>query len=143
MWLRKAGGSVTSKQRVLDGGLLIVFLLLATRAIGVLLLRSSQVAQPLPIPELRQGNHKALEEYASELILDEMTNNNIVGLSAAIIVGDRIAWSKGFGYADQETKKLATADMVYRVGSISKIPNAIAVLKFKAAESELHFKRNL
>ncbi len=132
MWLGKKVGRVASKKMVLDGGGLIAFLLLAAWAIQGLLLGSTQVAQPLPLPELRQGDHKALEQYASELILDEMDRNNIVGLSAAIIVGDRIAWSKGYGYADRENKKLATPETVYRVGSISKIPNAIAVLKFKA-----------
>lgn len=122
-----------SKRKVLDAGWLILFLLLATRMIGGFLFGASQVVQPLPLPELRQGDNRALEQYASELILDEMTKNKIVGLSAAIIVGDRIVWSKGYGYADQETNKLATPDTIYRVGSISKIPNAIAVLKFKAA----------
>ncbi|NCD07841.1 MAG: class A beta-lactamase-related serine hydrolase [Negativicutes bacterium] len=133
MSLRKKIGRVTNKRRVLDGAWLIVFLFLATRMIGGLIFGSSQVVQPLPLPELHQGNHTALEKYASELIMDEMDRNNIVGLSAAIIVGDRIVWSKGYGYADRETNKLATADTVYRVGSISKIPNAIAVLQYKAA----------
>ena len=123
-----------SKRKVLDAGWLILFLLLATKMIGGFLFGASQVVQPLPLPELRQGDNRALEQYASELILDEMANNKIVGLSAAIIVGDRIVWSKGYGYADRETNKLATSDTVYRVGSISKIPNAIAVLKFKADE---------
>ena len=122
-----------SKRKVLDAGWLILFLLLATKMIGGFLFGASQVVQPLPLPELRQGDNRALEQYASELILDEMTKNKIVGLSAAIIVGDRIVWSKGYGYADQETNKLATPDTIYRVGSISKIPKAIAVLKFKAA----------
>lgn len=133
MSLRKKVGRVTSKQIVLDGAWLIIFLFLATRMIGGLLFGSSQVSQPLPLPELRQGDQNALKEYASELILDEMEHNNIVGLSAAIIVGDRIVWSKGYGYADRETKKLATPDTIYRVGSISKIPNAIAVMKYEAA----------
>ena len=133
MGLGKKVGSVVGKPRVLDGGMLIVFLLLATGVIWGLLFGSSQVAQPLPLPTLRQGNHRALAQYASELILDEMNRNNIVGLSAAIIVGDRIVWAQGYGYADRESQKLATPETVYRVGSISKIPNAIAVLKFKAA----------
>ena len=130
---KKIGRMAMSKERLLDGAWLIVFLLLATRMIGGLLFGSSQVAQPLPLPELRLGEHKALEQYASELIQDEMESNNIVGLSAATIVGDRIVWSNGYGYADLETNKLATPDTVYRVGSISKIPNAIAVLKLNAA----------
>ncbi|MHC1714191.1 MAG: serine hydrolase domain-containing protein [Acidaminococcaceae bacterium] len=131
--VKKIGRMTMSKERLLDGAWIIVFLLLATRMIGGLLFGSSQVAQPLPIPELRLGEHKSLEQYASDLIQDEMESNNIVGLSAAIIVGDRIVWSNGYGYADRETNKLATPDTVYRVGSISKIPNAIAVLKLKAA----------
>lgn len=130
---KKIGRMATNKEKLLDGAWLIVFLLLATRMIGGLLFASSQVEPPLPLPELRQGDHKALERYASELILDEMDSNNIVGLSAAIIVDDHIVWSKGYGYANRETNKIATSDTVYRVGSISKIPNAIAVLKFKAA----------
>ncbi|MHC1718637.1 MAG: serine hydrolase domain-containing protein [Acidaminococcaceae bacterium] len=133
MWLWEKFGRATNKQRVLDGGWLIISLLLATRMIGGLLFGSSQVEQPLPLPDLRRGDYKALERYASDLIMDEMDRNNIVGLSAAIIVDDRIVWSNGYGYADKETNKLATPDTVYRVGSISKIPNAIAVLKFKAA----------
>ncbi|MGL5207388.1 MAG: serine hydrolase domain-containing protein [Acidaminococcaceae bacterium] len=122
-----------SRQRVFDGAWLIVFLLLATRMIGGLFFASSQAEQPLPLPELRRGDHDALAEYASELILDEMERSNIVGLSAAIIVDNRIVWNKGYGYADLESRKPATPDTVYRVGSISKIPNAIAVLKFTAA----------
>lgn len=133
MWLGEKGGRGTGKKSVLDGGGLILFLLLTAWAIQGLLFGSSQVAPPLPLPELRQGDHKALEQYASELIQDEMNRNNIVGLSAAVIVGDRIVWSRGYGYADWEAKKLATPATVYRVGSISKIPNAVAVLKFKAA----------
>ena len=133
MWLWKKFGRVTSKKIVLDGAWLIISLLLATRMIGGLLFGSSQVEQPLPLPKLRQGDHDALERYASDLIMDEMDRHNIVGLSVAIIVDDRIVCSKGYGYADKETNKLATPDTVYRVGSISKIPNAIAVLKFKAA----------
>ena len=133
MWLWKKFGRVTSKKIVLDGAWLIISLLLATRMIGGLLFGPSQVEQPLPLPKLRQGDHDALERYASDLIMDEMDRHNIVGLSVAIIVDDRIVCSKGYGYADKETNKLATPDTVYRVGSISKIPNAIAVLKFKAA----------
>ena len=108
MWLWKKFGRVTSKKIVLDGAWLIISLLLATRMIGGLLFGSSQVEQPLPLPKLRQGDHDALERYASDLIMDEMDRHNIVGLSVAIIVDDRIVCSKGYGYADKETNKLAT-----------------------------------
>lgn len=133
MGLGKKFGSVAGKGRVWEGGTLIIFLLLATGAIWGLLLGSSQDAQPLPLPVLQQGDLRALDQYAAELILEEMHRNNIVGLSAAIIVGDRMVWAKGYGYADREAKRLATPATVYRVGSISKIPNALAVLQCKAA----------
>ncbi|WP_346353096.1 serine hydrolase domain-containing protein [Azotosporobacter soli] len=133
MGLKQASGrGIFRTQRLLDGGGLVAFLLLTTGLIWGLLSAPSQLAEPLPLPPLAKGEQRVLEQYASELIMDEMSRNTIVGLSAAIIAGDRIVWAKGFGYADREAKQPATPDTVYRVGSISKIPNAIAVLKFNA-----------
>ncbi|HWR38133.1 MAG TPA: serine hydrolase domain-containing protein [Patescibacteria group bacterium] len=132
--MRLGGIAKTAGQRrLLDGSAFVFFLLLASGAIWSLVYGSAQVKQPLPLPALEPGDHRALERYAAELITQEMNDNHIVGLSAAIIAGDRVVWSQGYGYADRENKRLVTPETVYRVGSISKIPNAIAVLKFKAA----------
>lgn len=128
MGLRKFFVSPGYRGRLFDGSGLIALLL----ATGLIWNSWSMPQAGQSLPPLRQGDFRALEQYASELILDEMSRKNIVGLSAAVIAGDRIVWSKGFGYADREQQIPATPETVYRVGSISKIPNAIAVLKFTA-----------
>ena len=50
-----------------------------------------------------------------------MKKNSVTGLSIALVDDQRIVWAEGFGYADQEKKIPATADTLYRVGSISKL----------------------
>lgn len=40
--------------------------------------------------------------------------------SAAIAVGDRIVWSKGFGMADREMSKPATPETIYHIASLTK-----------------------
>ena len=39
----------------------------------------------------------------------------------ALVDDQHIVWSGGYGYADQEQKIPATAETLYRVGSISKL----------------------
>jgi len=130
MSFKKLLVSLGCRRRLFDGGGLIALLLAA----GLMWNPWATPQAGRPAPQIKQGDFKAFEQYAAELIHGEMTRKNIVGLSAAVIIGDKIVWSKGFGYADREGRIPATPETVYRVGSISKIPNAIAVLKFAADE---------
>ena len=63
-----------------------------------------------------------------------MSEKKIVGLSIALIdaekePGSRLIWAQGFGFADKEAGKEASAETVYCVGSSSKTVTAAAVLK--------------
>lgn len=51
------------------------------------------------------------------------------GLSIAVVLDDRIAWSSGFGLADVENEVPARANTVYRIASISKPIAATAVMQ--------------
>jgi CubicO group peptidase (beta-lactamase class C family) len=51
------------------------------------------------------------------------------GLSVALVVDDRIVWSKGFGLADVENEVPARPNTVYRIASISKPIAATAVMQ--------------
>jgi CubicO group peptidase (beta-lactamase class C family) len=51
------------------------------------------------------------------------------GLSLALVKGNRIVWSEGFGYADVGKRLPASSDTVYRVGSIAKLITASAVMQ--------------
>jgi serine beta-lactamase-like protein LACTB len=51
------------------------------------------------------------------------------GLSAALVIGETVVWSRGFGWADLEASAPATPASVFRIASISKPITATAVLQ--------------
>lgn len=57
-----------------------------------------------------------------------MATSKVPGLSAAIVQDGDVVWSAGFGMADLENSVPATAQTVYRLGSISKSLTATAAM---------------
>lgn len=51
------------------------------------------------------------------------------GFTIALVDDQRLVWSGGFGLADVKKKLPARPDTIYRVGSISKLFNAVAVMQ--------------
>jgi CubicO group peptidase (beta-lactamase class C family)/D-alanyl-D-alanine dipeptidase len=51
------------------------------------------------------------------------------GLSIAIVDRQQTVWAQGFGFADPLTKEPATAETVYRIGSVSKLFTDIGVMQ--------------
>ncbi|MBK7010829.1 MAG: serine hydrolase [Saprospiraceae bacterium] len=62
-------------------------------------------------------------------ILDRMALYNVKGLSLAVIKDHKIAWAKGYGWADEEEKRPVTTETLFEPGSISKSLNAVGILK--------------
>jgi CubicO group peptidase (beta-lactamase class C family) len=58
-----------------------------------------------------------------------LDDHKAVGLSIAVARGDKLLVAKGYGFADLEHKTPATADTVYRIGSITKQFTAVAILQ--------------
>ncbi|HEV8543705.1 MAG TPA: serine hydrolase domain-containing protein, partial [Verrucomicrobiae bacterium] len=81
------------------------------------------VAENVP-PASRYG---LVTEKISSFIRHEMEEKEIPAISIALVEDQEIVWSAGFGNA--RTNMLATADTVYRVGSVSKLFTDIAVMK--------------
>ncbi len=50
-------------------------------------------------------------------------------LSACIIDGDTVIWSKGYGFYDLENRKPATENTIYNLGSISKTITGTALMQ--------------
>ncbi|MEM7409102.1 MAG: serine hydrolase domain-containing protein [Myxococcota bacterium] len=72
-------------------------------------------------------------DYAGERALSELE-----GVSLALFDRDRVLFAAGYGEADAANGRPATADTLYRVGSISKLFTAIAVLQLvEAGQLEL------
>jgi CubicO group peptidase (beta-lactamase class C family) len=69
---------------------------------------------------------------ASELdafIQDAMTQMKVPGLSALVVKHGGIAWQKGYGWADVESRAPVGPDTVFQVASISKTIVAVAVMQ--------------
>src|SRR6056297_1234618 len=73
-------------------------------------------------------DYSSTKQKISSYIEEGMDKYDIVGLSIALVDGDKTVWSEGFGYADKKNKISATEDTVYMLGSISKTLTAVAVL---------------
>lgn len=75
---------------------------------------------------------KAYEPVVRRLepfIARQVKDKGLPALSIALVDDQRIVWAKGFGYADPAAKKPATADTVYRVGSVSKLFTDLAIMR--------------
>jgi len=60
---------------------------------------------------------------------ERMAKYQIKGLSIAVIHNYKIAWAKGYGWADEVEKKPVTTKTLFEPGSISKTLNAVGILK--------------
>jgi CubicO group peptidase (beta-lactamase class C family)/D-alanyl-D-alanine dipeptidase len=68
---------------------------------------------------------RALERW----IAAEVSDKRLPALSIALVDDQRIVWARGFGLADPEANTPATADTLYRVGSVSKLFTDIAIMQ--------------
>jgi CubicO group peptidase (beta-lactamase class C family) len=78
---------------------------------------------------LVRGDYSYAKEYVTWLIHKEMKKHEVTGLSIAVVDDQKVVWSEGFGFADKVGNVPATQETVYRVGSISKLFTATAVMQ--------------
>ena len=113
---------------------------IATLAATALIAACSQV--PQRPQEIARDDYAAITPYVTEVIRHEMQMNDIVGVSIALVDDQRVVWADGFGYADQAQKRPASAETLYRVGSISKLFTATAAMQL-AEQGKLDIDRPL
>jgi CubicO group peptidase (beta-lactamase class C family)/D-alanyl-D-alanine dipeptidase len=63
------------------------------------------------------------------IIEREVKDKELPALSVALVDDQKVVWARGFGLADPKAKKPATAETVYRVGSVSKLFTDIALMR--------------
>jgi CubicO group peptidase (beta-lactamase class C family)/D-alanyl-D-alanine dipeptidase len=73
--------------------------------------------------------YAAIIPSIEQFIAHEMEDKELPAISIALVDDQRIVWSKGFGSADPKAKTPATAETIYRVGSVSKLFTDIAVMQ--------------
>ncbi|MCA1600235.1 MAG: serine hydrolase [Acidobacteria bacterium] len=74
-------------------------------------------------------DYVAAAEMLERFIEHEMQDKDLPSLSIALVDDQQVVWAKGFGFADPKTRVPATAETVYRVGSVSKLFTDIAVMQ--------------
>ena len=105
----------------------------------VLIFFSACSGAPKKPDKIPLGDYRYAIEYLTWMAEKEIDDNAIPGLSIALIDDQRLIWSKGFGYADVEKELLVSADTLFRVGSISKVFTATAVMQLiEQGKMKLH-----
>lgn len=86
-------------------------------------------SKPYPPESGKADAYAGLSAQLSDWIRSGIRKQKITGLSIALIDGDQIVWAEGFGYADKANRQPATADTLYKAGSISKVFTATAIMQ--------------
>lgn len=81
-----------------------------------------------PTPPVEPALHPAIAAFARQLEAD-VAADSAGALSAAVVAGDRVVWSGGFGVADPRTGAPATPETVYRAGSITKLVTGMTLVR--------------
>ncbi|MCO6478668.1 MAG: beta-lactamase family protein [Phaeodactylibacter sp.] len=76
-------------------------------------------------PQLTPEKARAIERLLSE----KMSEEGIPGLSIAVVLDGKLAWSNGYGFADLENYVPATVHTAYRSASVGKPLTATAALR--------------
>lgn len=88
---------------------------------------SAQKNKYLPKSDLKSTN-SAIESLEKD-IPNLMKEADIPGISAALIRGGKLVWSKGFGVMNAEASDPVTNETVFEAASLSKVVFAYGVLK--------------
>lgn len=76
-----------------------------------------------------RGDYSYTRQYISWLIEQGMDDDDVTGLSIALVDDQRVVWAQGFGYADKAAGIKATPDTLYHLGSIAKVFTATAAMQ--------------
>ena len=80
-------------------------------------------------PPAATVDYSEIIDKLSNIIRAEIEQKNIPAFSISLVDRDKIVWSDGFGHQDAEKRIPASADTVYRVGSVSKLFTDMAVMQ--------------
>jgi|SRR5579884_1507105 len=74
-------------------------------------------------------NYRAVAQRLTALVEREVREKKLPAVSIALVDDQRIVWARGFGFADPQAKIPATAETIYRVGSVSKLFTDVALMQ--------------
>ena len=77
----------------------------------------------------QDNNYFSLIKESEDIITQKLESDNIIGVSAAIIIDGSVIWQNGFGYADKEHKVPMTVNTVVNIASVTKTFTALAIMQ--------------
>jgi CubicO group peptidase (beta-lactamase class C family) len=77
------------------------------------------------------NDYPELIRECEDLIIKKMESDQIVGVSAAIMVNDSVILKKGFGYADKDNNIPMTEKTVVNIASATKTFTALAIMQLQ------------
>ncbi len=75
------------------------------------------------------GKYSGVVTPLEQLIQAEMKHDGLPAVSIALVDDQRVVWAAGMGLTDPAKKVAATADTIYRVGSVSKLFTDTAIMQ--------------
>ncbi len=85
----------------------------------------------ISINALNNSNYSELIKESEDLIKQKMESDNIIGVSAAIIVDGTVIWKNGYGYANKENNVPMTINTVVNIASATKTFTALAIMQLQ------------
>lgn len=89
----------------------------------------SRATPSLPQSVGPSTKYASVAEALSKFVQHEMADKKLPAFSIALVDDQQVVWAQGFGHADPDTKIPATAETVYRIGSVSKLFTDIGVMQ--------------
>lgn len=90
------------------------------------------LAAPVEIATGQKAKHTsfqaAIARFEAQLAQD-VAEDSVGSISAGVLVGNDVVWSKGFGWANIEQQIPADEATIYRTGSISKSFTAVLMMQ--------------
>jgi CubicO group peptidase (beta-lactamase class C family)/D-alanyl-D-alanine dipeptidase len=96
---------------------------------GMAVLSSQVRAQSHPDLIPATARYVAVSQALSAFIEREMRDKGVPALSIALVDDQQVVWSRGFGLERARPSRPATAQTVYRVGSVSKLFTDIGIMQ--------------
>src|SRR5919106_4357305 len=79
--------------------------------------------------DAQRPTRAALQRTVDSLVANALAEGPVAGMSVAVVRGGDTIVMKGYGFADIENDVAATAQTVFRIGSITKQFTAAAVMQ--------------
>lgn len=107
---------------------------LATAALAVMTAPAGLAQEPAPTDPVAEAPAVQDAIRLLDLWVDEqMTWQQIPGLAVGVVHGDELVWARGYGVTDLETEQPVTPQTLFRMGSVTKLFTATAVMLLRDA----------